>query len=615
MLFNLRSVKKSSVPMSVTFSAAAGNLNIYDEKQADEEERRRVELYKEIDNMKGRGFTDPWDLEDLMNSKTTYADLPDWSPALVSRLSQERVKIHPDKIPTLSTLARIPLPPPPPPHPGHGQLKLYALQRKRAIFKIIAEKVEAMVEPEISRIKEIVSWEDKQDAVDELFERVEFSLREKEEILGKHPLFSSWVEKALEQYLQRVQRSQEIDHNDAEHKDSTTENTTSMDKDALPNAEQDSAALPVFLDCFSESDSEAENSPKILHPLKLFERGQNLGRMIEEWDLAAHKTSKRIMIRQCTRQIAQALEGPVAPRVFVHGQKGVGKTATLASVVASARKSGHIVMYFSDGDHMSKNGFYIEPNAKRPGIFDLPILSGQACQQLLDCHKADLEEFSISRETLEVYFTADQVNRLSGLTGEEMKLVEVLELAVEKTAVAPMCYAAAVDALMKQEKKPFLIVSDDFNSFFQPGFYFHADYDYDVKKAIPYEQISLFKPVLDAMALTADEGTDPRTPMMMKQGGIVVGISESRAVGRKITDQLGVNARLQASNDAVPMIVCEVPRLSSIEVEHMLANYEAIGFGKLRLDQGDVVLNDDEVTYLRVVSSGVAQNLMDVCIM
>ena len=46
-----------------------------------------------------------------------------------------------------------------------------------------------------------------------------------------------------------------------------------------------------------------------------------------------------------------------------------------------------------------------------------------------------------------------------------------------------------------------------------------------------------------------------------------------------------------------------------------MANYEAIGFGKLRLDQGETVANAQEVAYLRILSSNVPQELMNACVM
>ena len=54
--------------------------------------------------------------------------------------------------------------------------------------------------------------------------------------------------------------------------------------------------------------------------------------MVEEWQLAANKDTKRIMMRDATREIAEkvveAEEGKGATRVFVSGKRGVGKVRT-----------------------------------------------------------------------------------------------------------------------------------------------------------------------------------------------------------------------------------------------------------------------------------------------
>jgi len=65
----------------------------------DEEYRlKQEEIHLELDSRTGRPWTDPWDItEEQWMSTTTYDDLPDWSPEYVSRISQERVKIHPGR--------------------------------------------------------------------------------------------------------------------------------------------------------------------------------------------------------------------------------------------------------------------------------------------------------------------------------------------------------------------------------------------------------------------------------------------------------------------------------------------------------------------------------------
>jgi hypothetical protein len=91
----------------------------------------------------------------------------------------------------------------------------------------------------------------------------------------------------------------------------------------------------------------------------------------------------------------------------------------------------------------------------------------------------------------------------------------------------------------------------------------------------------------------------------MPSGAIIVATTESHVIPRNINYGLAACVQRESSNEKVPMYYFEVLRLSRVEVEHMLANYESIGLGKLRLDQGDTVMNGQEVTFLRMVSGGV----------
>lgn len=579
---------------------------------------KKQELLESLDNKKGRGWTDPWDLEDMLNSKDTFDDLPDWSPQYVSRVSQERVQIHADKIPTLHVLAELPLPPPPPPHPAQ-QAKAYALQRKRAQYQYVTQLVRQLAAPRIPAIQKLSSWDEKQDAIDALFEELEFQLREMEPILKVHPNFGTWVERALEEYLVSIRSNK----------------TDALSKEI----NEDETAVPVFMDLFQEGDdsasSDAESAsaviPKILHPLQGNKSGE--GNMIEEWELAADKTTKRIMLRHCTRSIARALtrqddNGGATPpcRIVVSGRQGTGKTAALAAIVASARTSGHIVLYMPNGSELCQHGFYIEPNEKNKDLFDLPVLSQQACQKFLNSHQKDLTDFLVESDRLDEHFTQEQLKELMANIKDSNRITvaDVLQVGAKTVSCSAPCYASAIETMMNQTEKSFLIVMDEFNCYFKPGKYFHAEYDANVRRAIPYDRITLFKPALEAMALSINEDGDEekqeKEPVMMKRGAILVAMTGTHGVAQATTDALVERAKEVAKNSnndtaAAPMIHCEVPRLSALEVEHMLANYEATGVGKLRLDQGETLMNPQEVSFLRMVSGGVAQKLMNACIM
>lgn len=488
----------------------------------------------------------------------------------------------------MANLAGMSLPPPASPHPGVGQAKAYAKYRKQAQYQYIAQQVRKVAKDRVETIMSLSDWDQKQDAVDELFERVQEELKVKEDILGMHPEFGKWVERGLEEYLRTVNKGTDAEGG---------ENETSV---------------PVFMDCYDETDGNSVVVPSILRPLQPHRHG-GPGRMVEEWEMAAHKKTKRILIRDCTKSIASILEDEVASRIFVHGRKGVGKSAVLASIVASARKSGHVVLYLPDGDRLRKNGFFVTPNAQREGMFDLQDLSQEACEQLLVNHLTDLEGMEADKATMENYFKDSQLNRIPDYSGDSISLIKLLEYSKERKNHAPMCYSVVVDRLMNQDEKPFLIVMDEFNCYFDHGHYFHMAHDEDVRESIPYANINLFEHALKAMSLSSDDVAGREAiPKLMKRGAVIVATTESHAVRRKVTgDLIGLAQNLSTA----PIHVVDVPRFSDTEVEHILSNFECIGLGKMRLDRGDTVMNEQEVAYLKMISGSIGQKLVDISVL
>ena len=311
-----------------------------------EYQRKQEEIRRELDTRTGRGWTDPWHIsEEQWMSLQTADDLPEWSPEYVSRISQERVKIHPDGIPTLSVLANISLPAEACPHPGLGQTKEYAAYRKDYHYKYIEGRVFDIAPPKVDRIVKLKTWQDKQDAVDELFESVEEQLKNEEEILGLHPHFPSWIVKAVEAYLTKVQSG-----------------------DLKPSIAKESEVEPVFMDCYDQIEPD-EMVPSILSPLKPHPR-EGPGRMVEEWQLAAHKKTKRILVRAATRTIAKTLEEKEASRIFVHGRRGVGKVRSIQ------RRLGYW------NGHSSPHFIFRRPPVRRSGIHCGVIQKVRMCRHV-----------------------------------------------------------------------------------------------------------------------------------------------------------------------------------------------------------------------------------------
>jgi len=598
-----------------------------DENELEDEARRKA-IRDEIDSRTGRLWTDPWEIkEEEWGAGKKLDDLANWSHELCSRVSLRKIQVHPDGAPTLENLATLPLPPPQPQHPAYGRPGPYMKHRKQKIFNCIQKAVSDFAETHIERILSLNDWNEKQDAIDDLFEQVQVAIKNGKDgddymsvILGSQPNFPHMLEKSLEEYLRYVVKKEkemfvskiEVNHDSPPTNDSKGD--TNLDQDSLP----------IFLDLMRVNGSTLDMNgvPKLLYPLKHHSK-DGPGRMLEEWELAANEDTKRLMARQCIRDVARKLvacqgkESSEGCRVYLKGRMGVGKSTALASIVVSARLSGHIVLYLPDGDRLRKNGFYIEPNSLRAGdkIFDLPMLAQEVCGQLLESHEKDLEGMTTTSKSLEKKMSRQELRKVSKYIVEEdggfvITLIDLLKLASENPDLASGCYGTVVHYLMNQSEKPFTVVMDEFNCYFDHGHYFHEDYDPAVHRAIPPNKITLFEPLLDAIGVEKkDDGRFlTKNPILMRRGGIVVGTTESHAVADKFTKELNIAIKSNGCHTV------EVPEYSLLEVEHILANFEVIGIGRLRFDKGATVMDEQEVAYLRMLSGGVGQKLLDSCI-
>ena len=137
----------------------------------------------------------------------------------------------------------------------------------------------------------------------------------------------------------------------------------------------------------------------------------------------------------------------------------ISKTAALAGLVASARVSGHIVVYLPDGDRLRKHGFYIEPCSYREGLYNLPEIAKEFCEQLLLSHGEDLKEMTVSREDMGKHLSEDQITRLFSRanvddeSASELSMDKILEVGVNSTSLSSGCYGMVISALMNQTTK------------------------------------------------------------------------------------------------------------------------------------------------------------------
>ena len=579
-----------------------------------------------------------------------------------------------DGVPTLDQLATLQHESSALPHPALGNPKPYLKHRKREIYNTIYDAVVSHAQPKVSKILSMEQWDEKQNAIDDLFEKIHDQVRygrrktmkntntknnrkkgdgKKETtsssynkvgpqgmsdeeykeymsvVLGSQPNFPKIVQTALENYLKSVVKDERMKAASSLASHSNNKNGDEKDDNDYGNEEEEMSTpntvhVPIFMDILKAPNStvDEDDVPKLLAPIKPHTK-DGPGRMLEEWELSAKRDTKRIMLRECITEVAKSMietqgeNSQGGSRIFVSGKEGVGKSTTLAAVVASARSSGHVVLYIPDGRRLSHLGFYIEPNVKSKAdgdiLFDMPILTNEICKQFLECHEKDLDGMIVSIDTMKKFLTADQFQKTKDLPepkDDSYSLVELLKIGSENVSIGTACYRAVLDTLMDQNDTPFTVVMDEFNCYFGHGHYFHGQYDPEVKKSIPLNKITLFKHFMDAIGVEKlDDGSViSREASPMKRGSIIVGTSESHAIKRTYT------ASLEKAAISAGCKIVTVPQYSPLEVEHILANFEIIGVGRLRFDRGATVMNNQEVSFLRMVSGGVGQRLLDACI-
>merc|ERR1712127_141042 len=97
----------------------------------------------------------------------------------------------------LGQLAKLELPTALPPHPGHGEPATYAKFRKGRNKRKLRTAIQVSVHADLEKIMKLESWEEKQEAVDGLFEVIAERVGEREPVLAKLPDFDAAVEKGL----------------------------------------------------------------------------------------------------------------------------------------------------------------------------------------------------------------------------------------------------------------------------------------------------------------------------------------------------------------------------------------------------------------------------------
>ena len=312
---------------------------------------KQAEINAELDKRTGRLWSDEWVITDEeWMSNLSWDDIEDWKPSCATRKSLESVKVFEGGVPTLLQLASMELPTALPPHPGHGDPSKHAKFRKRQLKSRLHTAIQMSIHEELKQLLTLESWEEKQEAVDDLFEVIErIKGEEKRKVAAAA---SSEDDADSEEGTADSKKSEEdslesvVDVMDV--MDSRKELVVPVFMDILAASRQlkqgsqqgdgeddDEGAKPSLPTFFSKSNTDAV--PNLVYPLNVH-HNEGVGRMMEEWQLAANKETKRIMMRDATKSIASAIveaanccSGEIsddkkgAARVFVTGKQGVGK--------------------------------------------------------------------------------------------------------------------------------------------------------------------------------------------------------------------------------------------------------------------------------------------------
>ena len=365
---------------------------------------RQRAINDELDTRTGRLWTESWTITDEeWMADETWDDIEEWKPSLATRKSLESVRVydidnassssstHDDGgggvkgVPTLTVMSTLLLPTTLPPNPGHGAPSIHAKHRKNTIVRKLRTSIQIVIHEDVLKIiNHMTSHDERQAAVDVLYETIQDKVRIREPILSKLPNFAQLVEEGLEDVLTMVQESMarqakverkkkgmvmtELDN--TKEIASTTTGTGVKSAPAggdkqIPIAVDENVIdvmgvnvetpTPIFMDIlaatrhlhmlqqeykqhsnsattFSSSSSldvaaaaivasapppprpppttntffattNDDNVPNLIYPLTNHPK-MGVGRMVEEWQLAANKETKRIMIRDAMREIS-----------------------------------------------------------------------------------------------------------------------------------------------------------------------------------------------------------------------------------------------------------------------------------------------------------------------
>ena len=163
------------------------------------------------------------------------------------------------------------------------------------------------------------NWNEKQNAIDELFEKVLEGIKsfppkafgaydenddQMSVVFAPLPDFATRVEAATEKYLKNVIKREKDEF---------------AGKETLKHDPK-----PIFMDLIKAQKNNAMDEdyvPKLVYPLTNHVK-HGAGRMVEEWQLASDTGTRHIMTREATREIAAAMTEADSSRLYIKGPKG-----------------------------------------------------------------------------------------------------------------------------------------------------------------------------------------------------------------------------------------------------------------------------------------------------
>eukprot|EP01129_Flabellula_baltica_P001662 TRINITY_DN11605_c0_g1_i1.p1 TRINITY_DN11605_c0_g1~~TRINITY_DN11605_c0_g1_i1.p1 ORF type:complete len:452 (+),score=108.05 TRINITY_DN11605_c0_g1_i1:34-1356(+) len=170
------------------------------------------------------------------------------------------------------------------------------------------------------------------------------------------------------------------------------------------------------------------------------------------------------------------------PPMLLSGERGVGKSAILNSLVYYARKTGWIVFYVPYGENWVHGGDFIRPSRVYEGLWDQPKLARRFLENMLDIHGDQLAQIPVRNPTT-------QISSFEGNT-----LYDLVEFGVTLPEHSGTVGILLRHELTRTHEFPVLIAVDSYNTLFNYNQEFrNPDSDGYVKRKLRNYELTMTK--------------------------------------------------------------------------------------------------------------------------